>query len=60
MRPYKAAWSSQRALEYIESQAGRSFDPGLVSLMLQLAPQLTEIRQLYHDDLPAGRLLQPF
>jgi PAS domain S-box-containing protein len=33
-RPYRQAWSTQEALEYIESQAGTSFDPAVVSVFM--------------------------
>jgi putative nucleotidyltransferase with HDIG domain len=29
-RPYRAAWSEARALDYIEAHSGRHFDPGVV------------------------------
>jgi response regulator RpfG family c-di-GMP phosphodiesterase len=29
-RPYRGAWSKQDTLQYIESQAGKHFDPTLV------------------------------
>ncbi len=33
-RPYRAAWSNEKAIEYITSQAGIHFDPELVNLCL--------------------------
>jgi len=35
-RPYRRAWSKQDAVQYIESQSGRHFDPRLVPEFLQL------------------------
>ncbi len=35
-RPYRKAWSKQDAIQYIESQAGRHFDPRLVPEFLNL------------------------
>jgi putative two-component system response regulator len=35
-RPYKDSWSVEAALDEIETQAGRHFDPRLVSLFLKL------------------------
>jgi putative two-component system response regulator len=35
-RPYKAAWSRERALAEIERSAGSHFDPSVVALFLQL------------------------
>lgn len=35
-RPYRLAWDKNRALEYIQNQAGAHFDPELVNLFLDL------------------------
>ncbi|WP_322488697.1 HD-GYP domain-containing protein [Chloroflexus sp.] len=35
-RPYRAAWSPERALTYIGEQAGRHFDPHVVEVFLAL------------------------
>ena len=35
-RPYRKAWSEQRALEYIEAQTGKHFDPQIVKVFLQM------------------------
>jgi putative nucleotidyltransferase with HDIG domain len=35
-RPYRQAWSDEKALEYIRSQSGAHFDPHVVELFLQL------------------------
>lgn len=35
-RPYRSAWSRQKALEYIEEQSGKHFDPKIVSAFLAL------------------------
>jgi HAMP domain-containing protein len=35
VRPYKEAWSIERALEYIAGQRGKHFDPHLVDLFLE-------------------------
>jgi HD-GYP domain-containing protein (c-di-GMP phosphodiesterase class II) len=34
-RPYRKAWTEDQALEYIQSEAGRSFDPKIVELFLR-------------------------
>jgi putative nucleotidyltransferase with HDIG domain len=39
-RPYRAAWSQERALAYIREQAGRHFDPRVVEVFEQV---ITEI-----------------
>jgi putative nucleotidyltransferase with HDIG domain len=35
-RPYRSAWTKQRALDYIEAQAGTHFDPKIVPQFLDL------------------------
>ncbi|MBS4021130.1 MAG: PAS domain S-box protein [Dethiobacter sp.] len=34
-RPYRSAWSKEKALEYIKEQSGRYFDPQVVEVFLQ-------------------------
>lgn len=34
-RPYRPAWPVEDALQYIQEQAGKHFDPGVVSVFLQ-------------------------
>ena len=48
-RPYKEPWPVERALEYIESEAGRHFDPALVPLVRPLLSQMLEIQQRWAD-----------
>lgn len=38
-RPYRKAWSSDQALEYIREQSGRHFDPQVVSEFLKMAEE---------------------
>jgi PAS domain S-box-containing protein len=35
-RPYRKAWSEEKALSYIGTQAGQHFDPSIVNLFLQM------------------------
>lgn len=35
-RPYRKAWSEEKALKYIKEQAGKHFDPDLVPIFLQI------------------------
>lgn len=44
-RPYKLAWSVEKAVDYIRSVSGLHFDPDLVPLFLDQLPQLLEIRE---------------
>lgn len=55
-RPYKAAWPREQALDCIRDQAGQSFDPVLVSLLIELGPQIAEIGKTYRDDPPGETL----
>ena len=48
-RPYKEPWPVQEALDHIESQSGKHFDPALVALFAPLLPQLLEIRAQWAD-----------
>ncbi len=44
-RPYRPAWSKERALEYIQEQSGKHFDPQVVdNFMLVLKRPLQRIR----------------
>jgi putative two-component system response regulator len=49
MRPYKAAWSQEKAVAVIVEQAGHAFDPQLVKLFSGLLPELARIRELFAD-----------
>ncbi len=42
-RPYRKAWSPQRTLEYIRSQAGKMFDPTLVEFFIQHFREIVEV-----------------
>jgi putative two-component system response regulator len=48
-RPYKRAWSSQAATDYIRSQAGKAFDPGLVQVFIGLIPEVLRMGERYAD-----------
>jgi len=34
-RPYRPAWSQEKALEYIQEQAGKHFDPQVVEVFMK-------------------------
>lgn len=42
-RPYRRAWSCERALEYIRSQSGKMFDPSLVEFFIQHVDEITAL-----------------
>ena len=43
VRPYKEAWSIDKALDYIRSESGKHFDPELVTIMLSIRGLLEKI-----------------
>ncbi|MDO9311601.1 MAG: HD domain-containing phosphohydrolase, partial [Nitrosomonas sp.] len=48
-RPYKEAWSIEKAVEYIKSKAGVQFDPQLVDLFIENIDKIIAIREQYKD-----------
>jgi two-component system response regulator RpfG len=44
VRPYKEAWSIDRALDYVREESGKHFDPALVRVMLTMRSQLEKIQ----------------
>jgi two-component system, response regulator RpfG len=44
VRPYKEAWSIDKALEYVSNESGKHFDPELVKVMLTIRNQLEKIQ----------------
>ena len=53
-RPYKPAWTVEKAVALIEEESGRHFDPALVALFQQQLPEILRIRAQWHepDDAP--------
>jgi two-component system response regulator RpfG len=49
VRPYKAAWTIEAAMQHIAKEGGRHFDPALVTIMLKLEPALTKIHAQISD-----------
>ncbi|MDB5936047.1 MAG: two-component system response regulator [Massilia sp.] len=45
VRPYKAAWTVEAAIEFLEQQKGLHFDARLVDLFLQQMPAVRAIRE---------------
>lgn len=48
-RPYKAAWSIDKAINYIQEQSGQHFDPELVRLFQKNLPEIIEIMEQYAE-----------
>ncbi len=42
-RPYKEAWTMQKAFDYIEAESGKHFDPSLVATTLSIRSTLEQI-----------------
>ena len=43
VRPYKEAWSIDKALDYVRDESGKHFDPELVTAMLEMRSLLEKI-----------------
>jgi PAS domain S-box-containing protein len=44
-RPYRPAWSNEKAYEYIRAQAGKHFDPQVVELFIQMVDEIINKRK---------------
>jgi putative two-component system response regulator len=49
-RPYKKAWSIERAIGLVGEEAGKHFDPRLSELFLDLIPEVLALRERYPDE----------
>lgn len=52
-RPYKQAWSTDQAIQYVTEHAGTQFDPAIVDAFNQVTAQIKEIRRKYCDEITA-------
>ncbi|MEA1048751.1 two-component system response regulator [Lamprobacter modestohalophilus] len=50
VRPYKPAWSVERALELFHECRGTHFDPDLIPVFLEAMPEILTIRSRYAED----------
>jgi len=48
-RPYKKAWPYEEALAWVEGEAGKHFDPGLVKLFMKIAPEVYALKDEFPD-----------
>lgn len=48
-RPYKKAWSVEKALNFIRSESGKHFEPRLVELLEEKLPKVIEIKMKYAE-----------
>lgn len=49
VRPYKAAWPLEKAIDYIREQSGQHFDPALVEAFMGCIPELISIQQRWAE-----------
>ena len=50
VRPYKEAWSNDRAIEYLQSLSGTKFDVDCVVAMIECREQVEEIQKQFCED----------
>jgi two-component system response regulator RpfG len=55
VRPYKSAWSSDQAYEYVQSQGSRHFDPRLVEAFAAAKNEVLQIQNEWRDPGDARR-----
>ena len=48
-RPYKKEWSVEDAMQLIDEESGRHFEPLLVSLLHEVLPEVVEIKKKYAE-----------
>ncbi len=49
-RPYKKAWTVEKAVDVINKDAGTHFDPELTPIFQAILPKALEIKQQYAED----------
>ena len=52
VRPYKAAWPSAEAMDYVASQAGKHFDPRMVEAFLRSKDEILKIQSEWREPSP--------
>jgi putative two-component system response regulator len=55
-RPYKKAWEVKDAVKLIEEEAGKHFDPELVTVFRSVLPEILDIRDQYAENLAETEL----
>lgn len=48
-RPYKEAWSVEKAVDLLEKEKGKHFDPELVDCFVAVLPEVLKIREDYFE-----------
>ena len=54
VRPYKDAWASAKAFDYVASQAGKHFDPKLVEAFGAMKKEVVQVQNEWRDPQVAG------
>jgi two-component system response regulator RpfG len=49
VRPYKPAWTTENALEYVGTQAGKHFDPRLVEAFIAAKREVVQVQNEWRD-----------
>ena len=49
VRPYKAAWPIEKAVDLLKEQAGKHFDPKLVTCFLASMPEILAVREQWME-----------
>jgi len=49
-RPYKDAWPLEKAVSFLEENAGSHFDPNLVQLFVSIIPDVVALREQHPDE----------
>lgn len=49
VRPYKKAWSVEKAVNLIEEESGKHFDPKLTALFIQILPEILEVKERFKE-----------
>ncbi|MER2490502.1 response regulator [Catenovulum sediminis] len=48
-RPYKRAWSEESAIELLQNEAGKHFDPNLVPKFIECLPEIRQIQKKHAE-----------
>lgn len=54
VRPYKEAWSNDRAFEFLQSMAGSKFDCDCVSALIDCRTEVESIQDRFKEDAPVS------
>ncbi|MCC4273286.1 HD domain-containing phosphohydrolase [Marinomonas communis] len=54
-RPYKKAWSVEDAVQLLQDESGKHFDPELVALFVQELPKILDIKNKFAEQIQLSR-----